>query len=384
MTHPTSSHAGSRLALIGPALLAASSFACADVLSKLVLKDGAGVLTISTVRGVLGLAVMFAWLRLVQRPAPLAPRERRISLGVGVLFAGNVFLLFMAIEAVEVPIAILTYFIYPLLTGLAAAATGLEKLSWRGAAAAIAAFLGLALMIGAHPSGLAIAGILAALGAAGCRVAMLLVARAKLQGADPLLITWHSLVASTVLLVLASLATLNWQPPATAFGWFTLILLSVAVTVGVLGVFASTGRIGPFRTALFMNSGTAAGDHRQRALPRRSDHAAAGARRRRDDRGVGGVSAAQVKEALCRCPRASDQGSSTCATFITSPSDECGARSVRDTRSRLPIMARTDASKTRPVTKPTEFLCGMMLPRGQCRASRTTAVAVFCTAAKPG
>ncbi len=82
---------------------------------------------------------------------------------------------------------------------------------------------------------------------------MLLVTRAKLQGADPLLITWHSLVASTVLLVLASLATLNWQPPATAFGWFTLILLSVAVTTGILGVFASTGRIGPFRTALFMN-----------------------------------------------------------------------------------------------------------------------------------
>jgi drug/metabolite transporter (DMT)-like permease len=253
VTHPTPPHAGSRLALIGPALLAASSFAGADVLSKIVFNDGAGVLTISTARGVLGLAVMFAWLQLVHRPAPMSPRARWISLGVGVLFAGNVFLLFMAIEAVEVPIAILTYFIYPLLTGLAAAATGLEKLSWRGAGAAIAAFLGLALMISAHPSGLAITGILAALGAAGCRVAMLLVTRAKLQGADPLLITWHSLVASTVLLVLASLATFNWQPPATTFGWFTLTLLSVAVTTGILGVFASTGRIGPFRTALFMN-----------------------------------------------------------------------------------------------------------------------------------
>jgi drug/metabolite transporter (DMT)-like permease len=32
-----------------------------------------------------------------------------------------------------------------------------------------------------------------------------------------------------------------------------VIAVSVAVTTGILGVFASTMRIGPFRTALFMN-----------------------------------------------------------------------------------------------------------------------------------
>jgi drug/metabolite transporter (DMT)-like permease len=41
-----------------------------------------------------------------------------------------------AIRIITVPVAILTYFIYPLLTGLAAAATGIEKLTWRGAATA--------------------------------------------------------------------------------------------------------------------------------------------------------------------------------------------------------------------------------------------------------
>jgi drug/metabolite transporter (DMT)-like permease len=82
---------------------------------------------------------------------------------------------------------------------------------------------------------------------------MLLVTRAALQGADARLITWYSLVSSTVLFVLASLATQDWQPPVTAPGWVALIAVSVAVTTGILGVFASTVRIGPFRTALFMN-----------------------------------------------------------------------------------------------------------------------------------
>jgi drug/metabolite transporter (DMT)-like permease len=108
-------------------------------------------------------------------------------------------------------------------------------------------------MIGAHPAGLAIWGIVAALAAAGCRVVMLLVTRAALQGADARLITWYSLISSTVVFVLASLATQDWQPPATASGWVALIAVSVAVTTGILGVFGSTVRIGPFRTALFMN-----------------------------------------------------------------------------------------------------------------------------------
>ena len=253
MTKPSNSQAGSRLAQIGPALLGASSFACADVLSKVALNDGADALTISAVRAVLGLAMLFAWLRVVPPRGAFAPRAKWISLGLGVLFAGNVFLLFKSFETVEVPIAILTYFVYPLLTGLAAAASGLETITWRGAAAAIVAFLGLALMIGVHPTTLAAAGILAALGAALCRVVVLLATRALLSGADALRITWYALLSSTAVFIVAALATANWQPPATASGWLALVVLSLAVTTGLLGVFASTGRIGPFRTALFMN-----------------------------------------------------------------------------------------------------------------------------------
>jgi len=251
MTKLSTTHSGP--AQIGPAVLGASSFACADVLIKVVLIDGADALTISVVRAVLGAAMLFSWLKLVPPRGVFTARATWISLGLGVLFAGNVFLIFKAIEAVEVPIAILTYFVYPLLTGLAAAASGLERVTWRGAAAAVAAFLGLVLMIGAHPTTLAAVGILAALGAALCRVAILLVTRALLAGADPLRITWYSLLSSTAVFLVAVLATGNWQPPATTSGWLALVMLSVAITTGLLGVFASTVRIGPFRTALFMN-----------------------------------------------------------------------------------------------------------------------------------
>jgi drug/metabolite transporter (DMT)-like permease len=242
-----------RLPLIGPALVGAVSFACADVLTKVTLREG-DVLTVATLRGIIGIAILFLWLQFTRpRKYAISPRARWIALGLGALFAANVFLVFKAIEAVDVPVAILTYFVYPLLTGLAAAAVGLEPLTWRGALTSVVAFLGLALMIGAHPAGVALSGIVAALAGACFRVMQLLVTRAAMQGVDAVAITWYSLISSTVLLGGAALLSLSWQPPVTVAGWIAVIALSISVMMGILGIYASTTRIGPFRTALFMN-----------------------------------------------------------------------------------------------------------------------------------
>ncbi len=238
---------------LGPAILGAGSFACGDVVSKMALNAGADVLTTVTCRSVFGLLLLYAWLQVGEKAVPLTSHEKRIAVLLGIVFTANLFLLFKAFEQIEVPVAILTYFVYPLLTGLAAAATGLEVLTARGVAAAIAAFAGLAVMLGAHPGGLAALGIAAALASACCRVVMLLVTRAWMQGADARLMTCYSFLASTVLLVAWSIATWNWQPPATALGWVALVGLAVFTTVGILAVYISTVRIGPFRTALFMN-----------------------------------------------------------------------------------------------------------------------------------
>ena len=244
---------GNMLHRLGPAILGAGSFACADVLGKVALNAGADVLTMATFRSFVGLGMLTLWLNAGAKAEPVTPRAKWISAGLGILFTGNVYWLFQAIAYIEVPVAILTYFVYPLLTGLAAAATRIEPLSLRGVAAALVAFAGLALMIGAYPGGVAVLGVVAALAAACCRVVMLLTTRAALQRTDARFITWYSLLASTILFSAISLAAWDWQPPATALGWFALVALGVTTTVGILSVYMSTARIGPFQTALFMN-----------------------------------------------------------------------------------------------------------------------------------
>jgi drug/metabolite transporter (DMT)-like permease len=243
----------SRLTALGPGILAATSFALSDSFSKVVLNAGSDVLTLSTFRSLFSLVVFWAWLRL--RPPAVAhtPRQRWISLGIGVLFAGIVFGLFKAIELVGVSVSVLTYFIYPLLTGIAGAWMGLDRLGWRGAAAAVVAFLGLALIVGAQPGAIALGGLSFALGAAVLRTALMLATRAMLQGADALLISWYSIVSSTAVFAGASLVTWNWNSPQGAYGWFALVLVGVMVTIAVITLFESIHRIGAFRSALIMN-----------------------------------------------------------------------------------------------------------------------------------
>ena len=235
-----------------PGLAAAIALGVSDVLAKIIIASRGDVLTMLSFRSVVGLAFMWIWLRLGPKPATNA-RVRWISIAIGILFAALIFCLFKAIEFNDVPTAVLTYFIYPLLTGLIASATGLERLRWQGVACALIAFLGLAIMIGAHPAGLALVGIAYAIAAACCRTGVLIATRAFLIGADARLTTWYSVAAQVVVFLALSFATQTWTPPQTDAGWAALIAMSLATTAGILFVFVSTVRIGAFRTALIMN-----------------------------------------------------------------------------------------------------------------------------------
>lgn len=262
MTPPTSKVADV-LHRLGPALLGAGMFGCSDIFSRYALLDGADVLTNATFRSYVGVVLLFLVLKVLpraagasglskQRPA-MSRRHMWFSLLMGVLFTGNVFFLYLGYDRIVLPVAILVYFTYPLFTGIAGAATGLDRLSWRGAVTALVAFLGLALMVGASPVPIGLVGLLALLAASSFRVSALLLTRAALQEADAWQITWYSMLSSTVLFSVAWLALSPVELPQTGAGWFAMTALGVTTTLAIMGVYLSTIRIGPFNTALFMN-----------------------------------------------------------------------------------------------------------------------------------
>ena len=136
MTGPNPTAASSRLADLGPGIIAAVAFALADVFSKMTFT--AGMRSCSRCPRSAACSAWFscsAGSGCSRRRCRTRRAQRWIALGVGVLFAGIVFGLFQGDRGWStVPVAILTYFVYPLLTGIVGALIGIDKLGWRGAA----------------------------------------------------------------------------------------------------------------------------------------------------------------------------------------------------------------------------------------------------------
>jgi probable blue pigment (indigoidine) exporter len=242
-----------RLGELWPGVTAALSFSSVDILIKVVFASGMDVVTMVSLRGVLVVAFMFVWLRIQPPALRHTHRQRLIAWVIGVLFGGTMFGLMMAIALLPVSIAILAYFVYPLLTGIAGGITGLDRLGWPSLLTAMAAFLGLTLMLGAEFNHLSGTGIAWALAAAGFRTVSLLMTRAYLNGTDPRLTTWYSMLPSTLLFVIVSVIIGDWNLPNTVVGWAAFAGTSVGSTLSTLLVYLSTNRVGPFRTAFIMN-----------------------------------------------------------------------------------------------------------------------------------
>jgi drug/metabolite transporter (DMT)-like permease len=243
----------SGLTALLPAICAALSFSITDISLKVVYASGMDVLTLVSLRGMLVVAFFWAWLRVAPPALRHAPRQRRIAIGLGILFGGVMLGLVAAVSLLPVSIAILAYFIYPLLTGIGASLTGVERLGWRALVIALLAFAGLALMLGVNLAALAPLGLACAFGAAICRVVSLLATRAYLNGTDARLTTWYSMVPSTILFLILWATLGSWNPPQTQAGWLAFILVSAFSTLSTLLIYISTNRVGPFRTALAMN-----------------------------------------------------------------------------------------------------------------------------------
>jgi drug/metabolite transporter (DMT)-like permease len=243
----------SRFADLWPSVTAALSFSCVDILIKVVYGSGMDVMTLITLRGVLAVAFLGAWLHVAPPAVWHPPRQRLIALALGLLFGLSMFGLLEAIALLPVSIAILVYFVYPLLTGVFGAAMGVDRLGWPALLIGLTAFLGLALMLGEGFTELSILGLASAFVAAICRVVSLLLTRAYLNGTDARVTTWYSMVPSTLMFVIASLCVGAWSLPETGAGWAAFLGVSWCSTVSTLLIYMSTNRVGPFRTALVMN-----------------------------------------------------------------------------------------------------------------------------------
>ena len=235
--------------LVGVAVGLGTGHVCA----RLAFTHGVTVITAATVRSVCASLLLLALLALRRTsPAP-RPREFRATLLLGVCVVAQTLLLQFAVTRLPVTLAILVFYTYPFLTSVATSLLGEHRLSARLVAALLAAFAGLALVLGVGAQPVDTVGIAAAFGASvSFTAALVLTPRLAPNLAAPMR-TFCMMCTSAIVFVIAAIATGRFELPVGTAAWIGLVGLSLLYAVGIVGLFLLLPLLGPVQTAVVLN-----------------------------------------------------------------------------------------------------------------------------------
>lgn len=241
-----------RAAAYRPVILCALCYGTGVVFARAAFEDGSNAITVVTIRCTFAALAIGLALR-ASSALPTPPRERGLLLALGVLFALNVWTFYKAIELLRVPLAILIFYVYPLLAGAFSAMAGLERFNRRTLVFGLVSFAGLALATGAAPESLNLAGVGYALLAAILIAAVLVVSTRYLSHVEAKGRTFWMMASTSAMLGCAMLAGEAAVWPESPTGWWAIVAVCLLYAVGLVSLFTSATRIGPLRTSLVMN-----------------------------------------------------------------------------------------------------------------------------------
>jgi drug/metabolite transporter (DMT)-like permease len=237
------------LGLLAVAVTLASGHVCA----RLAFTNGVNVLTAATLRSLCAALLLAVLLRLRRTPVLPLPREFRATLGLGLLIAAQTVLIQAAVALMPATLALLCFYTYPFFTGLGAAMLGDERFSGRLGIALVAAFAGLALVLGVGAAPVSFPGFASAIGAALCFAAAIVLTPRLAPGLAAPLRTFYMLAATAVLFVAVLSATLDVQLPQSDAGWIGLAGLALFYAAGITGLFLLLPLLGPVQSSVVLN-----------------------------------------------------------------------------------------------------------------------------------
>ena len=234
-------------------LVCALCYGSAVVLARFAFEDGSNAATVVSVRCAFAALAIGIALGVGGGERRTTGRERALLLGLGVIFALGVFSFYKSIEILRVPLAILVFYVNPLIIGVFGAMAGFERMSGRILLFALVSLVGLALATGASPDTVDAAGIAFAILAAALTAAVLVVSTHRLSHVSAKSRTFWMMITTSAAVTGATLAGGAMMWPRSASGLWAVAGVSVLYAIGLVALFTSATRIGPLRTGLAMN-----------------------------------------------------------------------------------------------------------------------------------
>jgi drug/metabolite transporter (DMT)-like permease len=231
-------------------LAAAVAFALSNTSASLAFHGGSNPLTLAATRFVLPTLVLVVWLRLQGVMLWLPKRDGWIAVALGAITAAYTWALLSAIGAIPLAIAILIFFLFPLIATIILGVCGWEKLGWQTIAAVVLAFFGLALALDPRAGNLDIEGMALAFGGALGLGTVIAVSSRVFRAGDSRPVTLYMAAVSAVLLVIICAVQGDFVFPVTGFGWIGFIGAAALYAFAMIAFYIAVSMIGPTRSSL--------------------------------------------------------------------------------------------------------------------------------------
>ncbi len=233
--------------IVGVGLL----FALGNTLANVAYAGGSDPVSLSTARFLFPAIALAAILALAGKPPTLPRRDGVVALALGVVTAVYTLALLSAIEILPVALAVLIFFLFPILTSVILAVVGWERLPLTTIAAGVLAFLGLALALGVNRQALSVEGMIyGGIAAFGLAIVSAVSSRIIRSG-DPRPVTLYILTMASAVAIVIVLFRGEYLLPHTATGWWGFGGSVLFSGIAMVGFFVAISLIGPARATLF-------------------------------------------------------------------------------------------------------------------------------------
>jgi drug/metabolite transporter (DMT)-like permease len=232
------------------ALAAAAGYAFANTSASVAYRGGSDPMTVAATRFLVPTLALVVWLRLSGVSLLLPKRDAVVAIVLGFITALYNWALLRSFSVLPFALAVLIFYLFPLIAAVIAAAFGWEKFNWKIGAAIVLALVGLALALDVSGGGLNAFGItLAFLAAVGLAVVIVVSSRV-IGGGDARPPTLYMAAGAAVLLLIVAAGSGDFVLPQTSVGWIGFAESTTLYGFAMIAFFIAVSIIGPVRASL--------------------------------------------------------------------------------------------------------------------------------------
>jgi len=235
------------------ALTSGVAFMASNTLAGVSYQDGTNPLTVSATRFILPAVILFFLLKKNNLSVALPKLVILFSGIIGLITAIYTIALLSAIEILPFAIAILIFYLFPIITGLALAIMGWQNLTPTMVFSSVIAFMGIALALGIEFSNLNHWGIIYAGIAAAGLASVSVISNRLMVNEDARVVTLYLCTSATLVFIFICFFSGQFTVPKTNAGWISVATSHLFYAYATIAFYISISLIGAGETTFYIN-----------------------------------------------------------------------------------------------------------------------------------